>query len=164
MYVCKFAIFFFHAYRSEDEPVYEIPPEKYAAENIVRILLNPKIDKQRVCKQRPLDIQRSSTFVVDLDSLQHPDDVKKDNFGVWTHSGSHDQKFESRINAAGILEVGRSLSSSEGGWEQFSLRHLHSKHPTNSKFQRIISFITGDTLKYMYILALSGLNTASIYI
>ena len=40
--------YFFHAYRSEDEPVYEIPPEKYAAEDIVRILLNSKIDKQSV--------------------------------------------------------------------------------------------------------------------
>ena len=40
----------------------------------------------------PLDIQGSGPFVVDLDSLQHPDDVKKDNFGVWMHSGFHDQK------------------------------------------------------------------------
>ena len=108
-----------YVYRSENEPVYEVPPERYAAEDI-RILFNPKIDKQRVCKQRPLNIQKSSTFVVDLDSLQHPDDVKKDNFGVWTHSGSHDQKFESRINAAGNLEIGKSLFSTESGWEQFS--------------------------------------------
>ena len=82
---------------------------------------------------------------MDLDSLQHPVDVKKDNFGVWTHSGSHDQKFESRINASGDLEIGRSLFSTGDGWEQFSLRRLHSKHPTNAKFRRIISFITGES-------------------
>ena len=99
---------------------------------------------QRICKQRPLDIQKSGTFVVDLDSLQHPDDVKKDNFGTWTHSGSHDQKFESRINAAGNLEIGKPLFSTESDWEQFSLRRLHSKHPTNAKFRRIISFISGE--------------------
>ena len=60
------------------------------------------------------------------------------------HSGSHDQKFESRINAAGNLELGKPLFSTESDWEQFSLRRLHSKHPTNAKFRRIISFITGE--------------------
>ena len=121
-------------YRSADEPLYEVPPERYAAEDIVCILLNPKIDKQKICKQRPLEIQSSSTFIVDLDSLQHPDDVKKDNFGVWTHSGSHDQKFESCINASGDLEIGKNVFSTRDGWELFSLRRLHSKHPTNFKF------------------------------
>ena len=93
-----------------------------------------------------MDIQ-SSTFVVDLDSLQQKD-IKIVNFVVWMHTESYDQKFESRINAAGIHEVGRNLSRSVGGWEQFSFRHRRNKHPTNSKFRPII-FITGDTLKYM---------------
>ena len=80
---------------------------------------------------------------MDLDALDHPDDVKRDNFGVWTHSGSHDIKFESRIDESGNLKIGRSVLSGGDGWEQFSLRRLHSKHPTNSKFRRILSFITG---------------------
>ena len=42
--------------------------------------------------QRPTDISVSSTFVVDIYKLAHPDDVK--NFGVWDHSGSHPQEFK----------------------------------------------------------------------
>ena len=87
------------------EPVYEVPSEKYAIEEFIRILLDPKIDQNKVCKQQPLDIISSSTYVVDLDCLQHPDDVKKDNFGVWTHSGSHTRQFFSRINQ-GRVEIG----------------------------------------------------------
>ena len=128
---------------NEAEAVYEVPSEKYASEEIIRILLDPKIDQKRVCMQRRLDTVSSSTYVVDLDCLQHPDDVKKDNFGVWTHSGSHNQQFFSRINR-GKVEIGRSVFSSDGPkWERFSLRRLHSKHPTNPGFRRIISFITG---------------------
>ena len=123
--------------------MYEVPPDKYSAEDIVQILLNPNIDHAMICKKRPFSVSTSSSYVVDLNSLQHPDDVKKDNFGVWTHSGSHDLKFETRINSSGQLEIGRSLLSSADGWEQFSLRRLHSKHPTNPKFRRILSFITG---------------------
>ena len=48
-------------------------------------------------------------YVVDLDSLQNPDDVKNDNFGAWTHSGSHDQKFEACMNTMGKLEIGKGV-------------------------------------------------------
>ena len=126
--------------RNNDEPVFEVPPEKYSAEAIVRTLLDPRIDQEKISKKCPLNIQSSATYVVDLDLLKHPDDVKKDNFGVWTHSGSHYQKFEARVNAMGNLEIGKGVFSSNDGWKQFSLRRLHSKHPM---FRRILSFITG---------------------
>jgi len=71
---------------NEAEPVYEVPSEKYTSEEIIHILLDPKIDQKRGCMQSPLDNVSSSTYVVDLDCLQHPDDLKKDNFGVWTHT------------------------------------------------------------------------------
>ena len=50
---------------------------------MIRILLNPKMNNKKVCKQCPLNMKKSSTFSVDLDYLQNPDDAKKDNFGVW---------------------------------------------------------------------------------
>ena len=27
--------------------------------------------------------------VIDVTALRHPDDIKKDSFGVWTYNGSH---------------------------------------------------------------------------
>ena len=45
--------------------------------------LTQKSTKAKSASNRPLDIVSSSTYVVDLDYLQHPNDVKKDNFGVW---------------------------------------------------------------------------------
>lgn len=125
------------------QPVYEVPPEKYYAERIIHILLDPKLDRSKVCAQRPLEIVSSSTFVVDLDSLLEADDIKKDNFGVWNHSGSHDIKFECRFDDAGNVQIARGVRASAAGWETFSLRRLHSKHPTNSRFRRMIAFITG---------------------
>ena len=58
-----------------------------------------------------MNIRSSATcmYVVDLDSLQNPDDVKNDNFGAWTHSGSHDQKFEACMNTMGKLEIGKGV-------------------------------------------------------
>ena len=125
--------------------MYEVPSEKYSAERIIKILLNPKIEGNRICKKRPVDIDVSSTFVIDLNSLKDPDDVKKDNFGVWHHSGSHNQIFECCFTADGDVQIGRStFFSSEGQWEQYSLHRLQSKHLTNKNFRRMLSFITGN--------------------
>ena len=75
----------------ENVMVSQVPPEKYSAERIIQILLDPNIDKSKVCTQRPLNVDSSCTFVVDLDQLLEADDVKKDKFGVWNHSGSQPQ-------------------------------------------------------------------------
>ena len=142
LWISWYCVLFAYSTENEAEPVYEVPSEKYTVEEIIRILLNPKIDQSKVCKQRSLDIVSSSTYVVDLDCLQHLDDIKKDNFGVWTHSGSHTQQFCSRINHDKV-EIGRSAFASNGPkWKTFSLRRLHSKHPTNPSFRRIISFVS----------------------
>ena len=69
-------------------PIYEKPPEKYSAYRIVQTLLDPKIDEQRIAVRRPLEVPYSSIFVVDVSKLSHPDDIKKDMYGKWLHSGS----------------------------------------------------------------------------
>ena len=56
-------------------PVYEVPQGSYTGVRILEILLDPDIDQSNVCHNRPLGIIRSSTFVVDLESL--PEDIKK---------------------------------------------------------------------------------------
>ena len=62
-------------------PIYELPPPKYTATRILQILLDPNIDRSRIVEERPIEVERSSTFVVDLTCLKHHDDVKKDMYG-----------------------------------------------------------------------------------
>jgi len=63
----------------EEELVYETPPSKYAAERILRILLDPALPASKVCSARPTKVVTSSTYVIDMSKLLHPDDVKNDN-------------------------------------------------------------------------------------
>ena len=63
-------------------PIYKVPGDMYTGELILEILLNSNCES-RICHHRPMNIENSSTFVVALDSLKHPDDVKKDEFGHW---------------------------------------------------------------------------------
>ena len=84
-----------------------------------------------VCHSQPINICRSSTFVVDLDSLKHTDDINKDCFGKWIYSGSHSvsyaafragQKFDfERLSGIPISNVDNN----------FQLWRINYKHPSN---------------------------------
>ena len=87
---------------------------------MIKILLDPNIEKSKICHQQPTKIIKSSTYVINLNSLKDPEDVKKDNFGVWNHSGSHLQSFECCFSKDGKVHVGRSLFPESGlQWETF---------------------------------------------
>ena len=74
---------------------YEKPPPKYAAEKILKILLNPNIDSSKICSTWPMTgIESSATFVINVTKLKHKDDVRKDFFGKWNHSGTHPLPFK----------------------------------------------------------------------
>lgn len=113
-----------------------------AVKKILKILLNPNIDPNRICRTSPSNIKQSSAYVVDLDCLDHPDDVKKDEFGKWNYSGSHVFHYRSERTPEGDLEFERLLSGIQGS-NVFQLRRIHCKHPSNPNFQRLLAFVTG---------------------
>ena len=89
-----------------------------------------------------MNIEESCTYVVDLHSLSDPDDIKADNFGIWKHTGSHDKKFLWKMSNGEVMIC-------QAGGKQYSLRRLHSIHPTNSDFRRMVAFITGYTCHFI---------------
>ena len=129
------------------QPIFESPRPVYSAEDILYILLDPKIDSSRICKQRPTNIRSSSAFVIDVTSLQHPDDIKKDSFGKWQHSGSHTITFKVDILENDIVDVHKA-EIGETGSGIYYLRRLNSTHPSNSKCKRLIAHLSG---KYYYV-------------
>lgn len=72
---------------SNNQPIYEVPPEKYTAETIIKILLDPK--ESKICHAKPTMVSSNATYVVDTKNLQNLEDIKKDQFGICKYSGSH---------------------------------------------------------------------------
>ena len=122
-------------------PLFDIPKTQYTIEKIINMLLDPS-DKSLICKERPIDIKKSSTFVIDLDQLEHPDDAKRDNFGKWNHSGSHTVPFQAWFTEEGILCSKRLKADSTKAGVQY-LRRVHYNHPSDSRCKRMLAFITG---------------------
>ena len=116
----------------------------YTGERILEILLNSSQESSRICRQRPTNVESSSTFVVDLDFLKHPDDVKKDGFGRWLYSGSHVQTYLAWKEDDDMLKFEKIDSDGHSrGRNTFQLRRIRCKHPSNVQFQRLLAFVTG---------------------
>ena len=123
-------------------PIFEKPPPKYYAFDIMQILLNQRIDEDRIAKQRPLQTHCSSTFVVDITQLSHPDDIKKDIYGKWLYKGSHTDKFRCSFDGNKVLVEKAAPGAS--GPNVYCLRRLHSVHHSNKDFRRIEAIIFGE--------------------
>lgn len=142
-------------------PLFDIPKTQYTVEKIINMLLDPG-NPDLVCKERPTDIKQSSTFVIDLDKLQHPDDAKHDNFGKWIQSGSHTIPFQAWFTDEGLLHFKR-LTSLKAGHTEFDvqyLRRIHYYHPSDSRCKRMLAFITGITSQCMNVL-MGGMYSGS---
>ena len=63
-------------YSDDFEPIFEVPPPKYTAEQILRTLLDPCISESKICNVRPVNITQSATYVVNMQMLEHQDDIK----------------------------------------------------------------------------------------
>ena len=124
-------------------PIFEKPPPKYTATRIMQILLNPSMDTSKVAKGRPIGVEESSTFVVDLTSLKHPDDVKKDMYGRWDYSGSHPEVFRCTFDEFDDVSIEKCAVGATGS-NVYYLRRVRSSHPSNSDFCRLIAFVHGE--------------------
>ena len=120
--------------------VYETPAAIYSAETIMKILLNPT--SSRVSCACPHRVTKSSTYVVDVTALAHPEDVKKDDFGKWDYKGSHPVAFHVRFRNDGSICI-KSCQNEERQEDIFYLWRLYSTHPSNPEMKRMLAFITG---------------------
>lgn len=107
----------------------------------MHILLNPSINEERIASRRPLDAPYSATFVVDVSKLAHPDDIKKDMYGKWIHKGSHTDVFICTYDNDSINIEKAAVGAS--GNNVYYLRRLHSVHPSNDAFRRVLALLFG---------------------
>ena len=127
-------------------PIFEHPPPKYSANRIMEILLNPNMNKSLVAHGRPIQVETSSTFVIDLTSLKHPDDVKKDMYGRWDYSGSHPEVFRCSFDQFDDVIIEKCAPGAAGS-NVYYLRRIRSTHPSNGDFRRMIAFVHGKFQK-----------------
>jgi len=76
-----------HFQGDKELPVYSRPTSAHSVGELVNVLLKSDIDQQRVCTVQPLGVTENASFVVDIDTV-HFDDLKADDLGVWSPTGT----------------------------------------------------------------------------
>ena len=71
----------------QDVPIYCFQKRRPTTTEAVSIILDPDLDRERVCASQPTCINKDSVFIVDLKQLKHPSDVLCDDMGTWVCNG-----------------------------------------------------------------------------
>lgn len=54
---------------------------------MANILLDPDMNKDKICRILPVNIEHNVAFVIDLSELENPKDVSCDDMGFWKYNG-----------------------------------------------------------------------------
>ena len=114
----------------------------FPLEELARILLTDNVTtKEKVCTKQPVRVHHNTAFVVDVHSLDHPQDICADENGVWIRKGSpvafvsiHTKDEETKIFKR---------SSLGNHPNHFKISRVYYRHASSPDFQRIITTAYG---------------------
>ena len=130
-------------------PVYGHPRRGYNCEEIVHILLDPVFTDGLLSTTHPVSVEHNVSFVIDLNSLSNPNDVRADDLGSWKCTGSRRLTFMLKFGPATCHIVGSTSTSGTGsGGSQVQIRRQYHVHGTDSDLHRMIAFV--EELEGMY--------------
>ena len=82
-----------------DLPIYFKRTSGYPFDQLVKILMPSVVDETTVCSVRPVGVSANATFVVNIEKV-HFNDLKCDDLGTWTATGTKSTFF--RFTTSGI--------------------------------------------------------------
>lgn len=68
-------------------PVFSSVTSGYPAEQVVRILMDPELDQDKVCHIQPMGVTKNASFIINVDDV-HFADLKPDDFRSWKTNGT----------------------------------------------------------------------------
>ena len=116
----------------------------FSVEELARVLLTDSIPKQKLCTKQPVRVCNNATFVVDLNSLDHHQDIRADENGVWIRKGSpvayvsvHTKDTQTKIFRR---------TSMGNHPNHFKITRICYRHSSSPDFQRIITTAYGMSM------------------
>ena len=127
-------------------PIYDVRNSGLTYSEAIRILLDG--DKSLVCHRQPIIVENNCLFLVNLPSLDDPDDIKSDDCGHWVHNGRKSTcvavTFQNK-KIVDVKSVAKPIPPDENSVIHCLVRtyYIHDPH---SDFKRIFYHIYGMLL------------------
>ena len=116
--------------------------EHYSLDTLADVLLNDSVPHSRICSKQPVHVCRNVTFVVDLEKLEDPTDVRADENGVWIRKGSP-VVYVSKYTKEGKAKFFRWTKKPTHA-HQFNITRTYYRHASSPDFTRMIVVAYGE--------------------
>lgn len=126
-------------------PVLSYTKTSYDSAQITKLMLR-HWDRQQLCCQQPINVSTNVAFLVDLSMLDHPEDVKSDEMGVWHRTGSPKRFcFVNRNDEGKVTSVQvHKKEPQEVADQVYILRRLYYQHKYAKDLHKNIAFLAGE--------------------
>jgi len=120
-------------------PLYSSATDIMQPVDVFNVVLNTKQDCRIVCKQKPVGIKDTATFLIDTTKLRHFEDIKADDMGSWVHKGRPVHFYTIDRLASGEV-YGAQLSEDA---EAYKLTRIYYHHKGTPEFRKTIFYVHG---------------------
>ena len=121
-----------------------VPKEHFSIESLARLLLDSDSSvasgKLKVCTMQPVQVCHNVTFLVDLQSLDDPMDIRADENGAWNRKGSPVVSVHNNGGATAIYKRNHMGSHSH----HYKITRAYYRHSSSPDFTRIITTVNGE--------------------
>ena len=141
-------------YLHDDEslPIYDIRNSGCTYSEAVKILLDG--DHSIACSKQPILVENNYMFLVNLTSLNDPDDIKSDDCGHWVHNGRKSTYVAVKSQngkVSNVKSIVKPMPPDENG-TVYCLVRTYYIHDPHGDFKRVFYHIFGKLSRTCYLL------------
>ena len=116
-------------------------------EQLAKIIVLKSVDRSQICTRQPTSVCRNSAYVVDLNSLDHPNDIRADDNGIWIRNGFPVAYISVHKESDGSHKIHK-RSKLDKTSHHFKLIRVYYRHADSPDFKKIISTVEGNEQLY----------------
>jgi hypothetical protein len=109
--------------------------------DVFNAILNTDVSSAAVCNHKPVEVMDPAVFIVNLNSLKNPNDIKADDMGSWIHKGKPIRYFELDQGDDGEVLLAKPCSSEDSNY--YKLTRVYYHHKGTPQFRKTLFYVTG---------------------
>lgn len=118
--------------------------EHYPLDTLAELLITDTVPSSNVCSKQPVRVCRNVSFVVDLNMLDDPLDIRADENGVWKRKGSPVAYISMHTNKGKTRFFRRTKAPTRSN--HYKITRTYYRHASSPDFTRIITVVHGEIL------------------
>ena len=128
-------------------PVYSRCPTRLDTHELVTILLDPDLKKEKICETQPVSVEHNAVFVIDLSALECVKDLNCDDMGSWQSNGVCQAWVH--VDSNGFVTSHGKFKPTKSSSGVYLITKKYYVHKTSKDLKKTIVFLSGTLLQWL---------------